>query len=238
MESCSSCSIHISCCCVKIPKKVRSVVDRQTLIFFFFESVNSWSFLSLLTPAGNLPLLCICVCKYTVMHTHKHILTVSSWEDEWPEVELPVKDSLGTGSLAHAYTHILLFFGFFLVFLMFSTVWLCVYLVWAVTRPGHLRGIWGGVALCWKKRRWRSEACCCYERQEKENGVQCVIHRFEIWWNSAAPCVMTHFLSVPVLGWKAPLYCKFLLVMSRVTHLLLRFEEKYFSRQWFIIGPL
>lgn len=41
MESCSSCSIHISCCCVKIPKKVRSVVDRQTLIFFFFESVNS-----------------------------------------------------------------------------------------------------------------------------------------------------------------------------------------------------
>lgn len=114
MESCSSCSIHISCCCVKIPKKVRSVVDRQTLIFFFFESVNSWSFLCLLTPAGNLPLLCICVCKYTVMHTHKHIRTVSSWEDEWPEVELPVKDSLGTGSLAHTYTHILL--SFFSIF--------------------------------------------------------------------------------------------------------------------------
>lgn len=84
-----------------------------------------------------------------------------------------MKDSLGTGSLAHIYTHIL----FFSVFSMFSTVCLCVRasFVCAVTRPGHLRGIWGGVALCWKRGRGKTEACCCSVRQEKENGVQLLV---------------------------------------------------------------
>lgn len=42
----------------------------------------------------------------------------------------------------------------------FSTVCLCVYVVCTVTRLGHLRGIWGGVALYWKRGRRRREACC------------------------------------------------------------------------------
>lgn len=65
-------------------------------------------------------------------------------------------DSLGTGSLAHTYTHLF-------CRCVRTSVSACVFPVFShnvcwvrtcvVTRPGHLRGIWGGAALCWKRGR-------------------------------------------------------------------------------------
>lgn len=70
--------------------------------------------------------------------------------NNWPQVELPLKNSWGdslAGIHAHAHTSTLH------IFCIFVCCNMCVSCVCAETRPGHLRGIWGRVALSWAERR-------------------------------------------------------------------------------------
>ncbi len=141
---------------------------------FFKKAVADWLWVStghshFLDKTNNqmtAKSISICFCLSVHKYTSKHILPVSSWVDEWPEVELPVKDSLGTGSLAQTYTHI--YFFFFLYFQCVFVLSLCC----DQARPpaGDLGR--GGAVLEERKREKRG-MLLLWEAGERKRGTVC-----------------------------------------------------------------